>query len=337
MRSTRSNFFYTIKTILKAKFHRKTSASSVNQSENSQNNHNLSENSYFENSSYQVSRETAISGDARIIPSVPEEPFNTFNENQPYDTHPPHILTDNAEHILECRNLVKRFGRKVAVRGVNISMKTSQITGLLGPNGAGKTTIFYMIVGFIQPNGGGVYLDHHLLSALPMHKRALLGIAYLPQEPSVFRKLTVEQNIWAILETRGDLTREQKKDELESLLHEFGIHKIRKQFAYTLSGGERRRTEIARALAIKPKFLLLDEPFAGIDPIAVHEIKEIVRQLKNKGIGVLITDHNVRDTLEITDEAHIIHQGEVLISGPREKILESDLAREIYLGENFRM
>lgn len=254
-----------------------------------------------------------------------------------YDNHPPHVITDFEEHVLECRNLVKRFGRKVAVRGVNIAMKTSQITGLLGPNGAGKTTIFYLIVGFIQPNGGGVYLDHHLLSKLPMHKRALLGIAYLPQEPSVFRKLTVEQNIWAILETRGDLTKAQKKQELENLLQEFGIHKIRKQFAYTLSGGERRRTEIARALAIKPKFLLLDEPFAGIDPIAVHEIKEIVKQLKTKGIGILITDHNVRDTLEITDEAHIIHQGEVLISGHREKILESDLAREIYLGENFRL
>lgn len=262
---------------------------------------------------------------------------NDTQNDTHYDNNPPHAITDNEEHVLECRNLVKRFGRKVAVRGVNIAMKTSQITGLLGPNGAGKTTIFYMIVGFIQPNGGGVYLDHHLLSALPMHKRALLGIAYLPQEPSVFRKLTVEQNIWAILETRGDLTKAQKKQELESLINEFGIHKIRKQFAYTLSGGERRRTEIARALAIKPKFLLLDEPFAGIDPIAVHEIKEIVKQLKNKGIGVLITDHNVRDTLEITDEAHIIHQGEVLISGPREKILESDLAREIYLGENFRL
>ncbi len=184
-------------------------------------------------------------------PFKAESPEFETLEAQAYDTHPPAHISYNAEHILECRALVKRFGRKVAVRGVNISMKTSQITGLLGPNGAGKTTIFYMIVGFIQPNDGGVYLDHHLLSELPMHKRAQLGIAYLPQEPSVFRKLTVEKNIWAILETRSDLTHAEKKHELEGLLNEFGIQKIRKQFAYTLSGGERRRTEIARALAIK--------------------------------------------------------------------------------------
>lgn len=242
-----------------------------------------------------------------------------------------------SSHVLEARSLHKRFGRKVAVRSVGFSMRTGQVTGLLGPNGAGKTTVFYMIVGFLRPNGGTVSLDHHLLSALPMYKRARLGIAYLPQEPSVFRKMTVEQNVRAILETRPDLDSRSRKVALDALLEEFGISSLRRQYAYTLSGGERRRTEIARALAIKPKFLLLDEPFAGIDPIAVHEIKSIVRRLSSKGIGVLITDHNVRDTLEITHEAHIINKGEILVSGNRETILESELARQIYLGETFRM
>jgi lipopolysaccharide export system ATP-binding protein len=209
--------------------------------------------------------------------------------------------------------------------------------GLLGPNGAGKTTVFYMIVGFLRPSAGVVYLDHHKLSALPMYRRARLGIAYLPQEPSVFRKMTVEENVRAILETRPDLDRRRRKETLDRLLEEFGIADLRRQYAYTLSGGERRRTEIARALAIQPKFLLLDEPFAGIDPIAVHEIKSIVRILAGKGIGVLITDHNVRDTLEITHDAHIINRGKILVSGDREQILASDTARQIYLGETFRM
>ncbi|GAB1455585.1 LPS export ABC transporter ATP-binding protein [Spirochaetota bacterium] len=240
-------------------------------------------------------------------------------------------------HVLEARGLQKRFGRKVAVQNVGFSMKTGQITGLLGPNGAGKTTVFYIIVGFLKPNGGSVLLDSHLLSSMPMYKRARLGIAYLPQEPSVFRKMTVEQNVRAILETRVDLDPRARKIALDDLLEEFGIASLRRQFAYTLSGGERRRTEIARALAIKPKFLLLDEPFAGIDPIAVHEIKSIVRRLSEKGIGVLITDHNVRDTLEITHVAHIINKGEILVSGNRDVILDSDLARQIYLGETFRM
>ncbi|OHD17635.1 MAG: LPS export ABC transporter ATP-binding protein [Spirochaetes bacterium GWD1_61_31] len=247
------------------------------------------------------------------------------------------MLDPRIQHVLEIRQLVKRFGRKIAVKGVSFSMQTGQVTGLLGPNGAGKTTSFYMIVGFIRPNSGGVYLDHHLLTAMPMYRRARLGIAYLPQEASVFRKLTVEQNILAILETRDDLNRRQQRQTADELLEEFGISSIRRQYAYTLSGGERRRTEIARALAIKPKFLLLDEPFAGIDPIAVHEIKSIVLRLSEKGIGVLITDHNVRDTLEITHRAHIIHQGQILVSGSRQDILNSELAREIYLGSNFTM
>jgi lipopolysaccharide export system ATP-binding protein len=253
-----------------------------------------------------------------------------------YDDEPPDELGAGT-HVLEVRGLVKRFGRKTAVNGVDFSMKTGQITGLLGPNGAGKTTFFYMIVGFLRPSAGAVYLDHHRLSSLPMYRRARLGIAYLPQEPSVFRKMTVEENVRAILETRTDLDRRSRKETLDRLLEEFGIADLRRQHAYTLSGGERRRTEIARALAIQPKFLLLDEPFAGIDPIAVHEIKSIVRVLAAKGIGVLITDHNVRETLEITHEAHIINRGEILVSGDRDVILASDTARQIYLGETFRM
>ena len=216
-------------------------------------------------------------------------------------------------------------------------MYQGEIVGLLGPNGAGKTTTFYMIVGFYKPNSGNIYLDGNRITNLPMYKRAHAGISYLPQEASVFRKLTVEQNIYAILETRKDLSKEQKMERLEFLLEEFGIKANRKQQAYTLSGGERRRTEIARALAIEPKFLLLDEPFAGIDPIAVHDIKSIVRILADQGIGILITDHNVRDTLEITDRAYIIGSGEIVEQGSRDEILNSEIARKIYLGEEFRM
>ncbi len=260
-----------------------------------------------------------------------------LDESQVSQTEEMSSTAVEVRHILEARGLRKRFGRKVAVADVGFSMRTGQITGLLGPNGAGKTTVFYMIVGFLRPDRGTVLLDEHLLSSLPMYKRARLGIAYLPQEPSVFRKMTVEQNVRAILETRPDLDRAGREAKLDSLLEEFGISSLRRQYAYTLSGGERRRTEIARALAIEPKFLLLDEPFAGIDPIAVHEIKGIVRRLSVKGIGVLITDHNVRDTLEITHEAHIINKGEILVSGDRDMILDSELARQIYLGEAFRM
>ena len=216
-------------------------------------------------------------------------------------------------------------------------MYQGEIVGLLGPNGAGKTTTFYMIVGFYKPNSGNIYLDGNRITNLPMYKRAHAGISYLPQEASVFRKLTVEQNIYAILETRKDLSKEQKMERLEFLLEEFGIKANRKQQAYTLSGGERRRTEIARALAIEPKFLLLDEPFAGIDPIAVHDIKSIVRILADQGIGILITDHNVRDTLEITDRAYIIGSGEIVEQGSRDEILNSEIARKIYLGQEFRM
>jgi lipopolysaccharide export system ATP-binding protein len=240
-------------------------------------------------------------------------------------------------HVLEVTGLRKLYGKKVAVAEVSFAMSTGEVVGLLGPNGAGKTTVFYMIVGFIRPTAGRVGLDHHDVTREPMYKRARRGIAYLPQEPSVFRKLSVEANVRAVLETRDDLSERRKKALLGELLEEFGILGIRKQIAYTLSGGERRRTEIARALALDPKFLLLDEPFAGIDPIAVHEIKGIVRKLSEAGIGVLITDHNVRDTLEITHRAHIINLGSIIVSGDREEVLASEMARRIYLGEEFRM
>ncbi len=240
-------------------------------------------------------------------------------------------------NILKVEGLKKLYGRKIAVNNVSFSMQRGEVVGLLGPNGAGKTTVFYTIVGFIRPTQGRVYLGRKNISHEPMYRRARAGIAYLPQEPSVFRKLTVEQNVWAVLETRKDLDRKQKKSRLDELLHELGVDSIRRQKAYTLSGGERRRTEIARSLAIEPKFLLLDEPFAGIDPIAVTEIKRIVQSLSEKGIGVLLTDHNVRDTLEITHRSYIINLGDIIVSGTREELLKSNIAREIYLGHDFEM
>lgn len=240
-------------------------------------------------------------------------------------------------HTLRVNSLYKTFGKKKVVQGVDFQMQTGEVLGLLGPNGAGKTTTFYMIVGFYKPTSGEIFLNDKRITPLPMFKRAQLGISYLPQEPSVFKKLTVEENIWSILETRPDLTRTQRKQKLEELIEEFSIGRIRKQLAYTLSGGERRRTEIARSLAIEPKFLLLDEPFAGIDPIAVSDIKDMIKLLAARGIGVLITDHNVRDTLEITDRAIIVSTGQILIQGSRQEIIDSPTAREIYLGESFHM
>jgi lipopolysaccharide export system ATP-binding protein len=239
--------------------------------------------------------------------------------------------------VLEVTELRKRFGRKEVVRGVNFSMHNGEVAGLLGPNGAGKTTIFYMIVGFHQPTIGAVILNGVDITRQSMYLRARQGIAYLPQEASVFRKLTVEQNIWAILESRKDIDAAAKKERLENLLEEFGIGRIRSQYGYTLSGGERRRTEIARSLATEPKFLLLDEPFAGIDPIAVYDIKQIVRRLAEQGIGILITDHNVRDTLEITTEAFIINEGTIVARGDKDAILTDEMVRKVYLGSEFRM
>jgi lipopolysaccharide export system ATP-binding protein len=234
-------------------------------------------------------------------------------------------------------DLRKNFGSKEIVRGVGFSMKGGDVAGLLGPNGAGKTTIFYMIVGFYKPTTGDIKLNDVSIVNRPMYRRARMGIAYLPQEASIFRKLTVEQNIWAILESRKDLTKKHRKQRLDELISDFSIGRIRKQPGYTLSGGERRRTEIARALAIDPKFLLLDEPFAGIDPIAVYEIKQIIQRLSQKGIGILITDHNVRDTLEITTDAFIINQGLIVARGSRESILSNQTVRDVYLGSEFRM
>jgi len=244
---------------------------------------------------------------------------------------------DNELHILGVTNLHKKFGKKEVVKGVDFSMNNGIVAGLLGPNGAGKTTIFYMIVGFYKPTEGFVALDNIDITDKPMFRRARLGIAYLPQEASIFRKLTVEQNIMAVLESRRDIDKDKKKERLEALLEEFGIGRIRTQYGYTLSGGERRRTEIARALATEPKFLLLDEPFAGIDPIAVYEIKQIIKKLAEKGIGILITDHNVRDTLEITNIAYIIADGNIVAHGDKEDILNNEMVRKVYLGSEFRM
>ncbi len=277
----------------------------------------------------------ATSSDALQNDATPATPGTALQNDATPAT--PGTALQPGDHVLHVSSLFKQFGRKKVVRGVELTMHVGEVLGLLGPNGAGKTTTFYMVVGFYRPTQGDVFLDDKCITKLPMYKRARLGIAYLPQEPSVFRKFTVEENIWSILETRRDLTYKQKKEKLESLIDEFSIGRIRKQKAYTLSGGERRRTEIARSLAMEPKFLLLDEPFAGIDPIAVADIKGIIRLLAKRGIGVLITDHNVRDTLEITDRAIIINQGQIMIQGSKDEILQSELAREIYLGKDFNM
>jgi lipopolysaccharide export system ATP-binding protein len=271
-------------------------------------------------------------------PAAPELETQTVEEAVASETSAPEPAAHEPEiHTLSVTNLHKSFGKKEVVKGVNFTMHNGEVAGLLGPNGAGKTTIFYMIVGFYTPTLGNVKMDNADITFMQMYQRARMGIAYLPQEASIFRKLTVEQNIWAILESRPDISLEQKQERLESLLTEFNIGRIRTQYGYTLSGGERRRTEIARALATEPKFLLLDEPFAGIDPIAVYEIKQIIRRLADKGIGVLITDHNVRDTLEITNEAFIIADGLMFANGDREVILNNEMVRQIYLGNEFRM
>lgn len=238
--------------------------------------------------------------------------------------------------VLAVECLVKKYGRKTVVDGLSFSMESGQITGLLGPNGAGKTTTFYMIVGFIRAGGGTIRLDGTDITTLPMYRRSRLGLSYLPQESSIFRKLSVEDNIRLVIQTRSDLDRSQRKELLESLIADFGIGRVRRQPGYTLSGGERRRTEIARALATSPSFLLLDEPFAGIDPKAVYEIKQIIRTLSARGIGILLTDHNVRDALSITTCAHIISDGRIVVSGTSQELIENPLAQEIYFGEGFR-
>ncbi|WKC58022.1 LPS export ABC transporter ATP-binding protein [Borrelia sp. P9F1] len=239
--------------------------------------------------------------------------------------------------VLKADNIVKKYGEKVAVGGVTIDIHRGEVVGLLGPNGAGKTTTFYTIVGFIKSNSGRVLINNYDVSGLNMYERARIGIVYLPQEPSIFRELTVEDNILVALERREDLSQAERKIELVNLLKEFEIKRIQHQKAYTLSGGERRRAEIARALAVNPYFLLLDEPFAGIDPIAIGDIKNIIRVLKSKNIGVLITDHNVRDAFDIIDRAYIIYQGQVLDEGNVSYIVNSEKAKKLYLGEEFRL
>ncbi len=237
---------------------------------------------------------------------------------------------------LRANNLVKKYGARTVVSSVDISVHQGEIVGLLGPNGAGKTTSFYMIVGFVQPDGGHVYLDNQEITQLPMYRRARRGVGYLPQEASVFRKLSVEDNLKAILEMTK-LSKKEQSEKLESLLDEFGLQKIRKSQGDALSGGERRRTEIARALASSPKFILLDEPFAGIDPIAVEDIQNIVSKLKKKNIGILITDHNVRETLSITDRAYLMFEGKILRSGTAQQLAEDEIVRKVYLGQSFEL
>ncbi|GGY63900.1 ABC transporter ATP-binding protein [Cellvibrio zantedeschiae] len=238
---------------------------------------------------------------------------------------------------LHAQHLAKSYKKRKVVINVSVSVSSGQIVGLLGPNGAGKTTCFYMIAGLVEADNGRVLIDDLDITNLPIHGRARAGIGYLPQEASIFRKLSVADNIMAILETRKDLNRKQRLAKMESLLQEFHITHIRDSLGMSLSGGERRRVEIARALATDPKFILLDEPFAGVDPISVADIKEIVRHLKDRGIGVLITDHNVRETLDICETAFIVSEGHIIASGSSSVILANDKVRQVYLGEDFKL
>ncbi len=238
--------------------------------------------------------------------------------------------------LLETKNIVKKYGKRTVVNGVSLQVNTGVIVGLLGPNGAGKTTSFYSIAGFIRPNKGNVLLDGEVITNLPIHRRALKGISYLAQEPSVFKKLTVEENVRIILEPLK-LTKNEINNRIDELMADLKIEYLRNNKGHALSGGERRRVEIMRALSTRPRFILLDEPFAGIDPLAVTELQKIIRKLKEKGLGVLISDHNVRETLQVCDFAYIMNEGKILTSGVADDIIESEVARKMYLGENFSM
>lgn len=238
--------------------------------------------------------------------------------------------------VLRGENLVKKYKRRTVVDHISVTVAQGEIVGLLGPNGAGKTTTFYMIVGLVKPNQGKIFLDQANITSLPMYKRAKRGIGYLAQEASVFRKLSVEDNLLAVLEMTS-MTKVERHEKVDALLEEFSLTHVRKNLGMVLSGGERRRTEIARALAVDPKFVLLDEPFAGVDPIAVEEIQTIVAQLKNKNIGILITDHNVNETLSITDRAYIMTQGELLKAGSAEELADDEQVRRVYLGQHFKL
>jgi lipopolysaccharide export system ATP-binding protein len=237
---------------------------------------------------------------------------------------------------LYTKGIKKSYKGRDVVKGVSVEVKQGEIVGLLGPNGAGKTTSFYMIVGLVKPDEGNVYLDDTEITKLPMFKRSQMGIGYLPQEVSVFRKLSVEDNIMAILEM-GEMSKKERKDRLEELLNDFSLNHVRKNLGSRLSGGEKRRTEIARALATNPKFVLLDEPFAGVDPIAVEDIQSIVADLKKRNIGILITDHNVQETLSITDRAYLLFEGEILRSGTATELANDEVVRKVYLGQNFKL
>ena len=239
--------------------------------------------------------------------------------------------------LLEAKNLAKSYKKRQVVIDVSLAVESGQAVGLLGPNGAGKTTCFYMIVGMVNADAGDIFIDGEPVTSMAMHARAQKGIGYLPQEASIFRKMTVENNIYAILETRKELNKAQRKERLEILLEEFHITHIRKNLGMSLSGGERRRVEIARALATNPKFILLDEPFAGVDPISVGDIKLIIRHLQDSGIGVLITDHNVRETLDICDKAYIVGNGHIIASGDAETVINNEQVKKVYLGNNFRL
>jgi lipopolysaccharide export system ATP-binding protein len=238
--------------------------------------------------------------------------------------------------ILRAENIKKRYGKRMVVKGVSVEVAQGEIVGLLGPNGAGKTTSFYMIVGLVNPNEGKIFLDDKNITEVPMYRRAQMGVGYLPQEASVFRKLSVEDNLLAILEMTK-LSKSEQRKKAESLIEEFGLGHVRKNRGDFLSGGERRRTEIARALATDPKFILLDEPFAGVDPIAVEDIQSIVSQLKERNIGILITDHNVQETLSITDRAYLLFEGSILKSGTAEELAADETVRRVYLGQNFEL
>ncbi|WP_372519033.1 LPS export ABC transporter ATP-binding protein [Candidatus Ruminimicrobiellum ovillum] len=238
--------------------------------------------------------------------------------------------------ILSAQSLYKKYKHRMVVNSISIKVEQGEIVGLLGPNGAGKTTTFYMTVGLIEPYDGNVYLDKKDITKAPMYERARAGIGYLPQESSIFRGLTVEENLMAIAQMLP-ISKKQRKEKVDSLLEDFGLTRLRKQLSTTLSGGEKRRCEIARALVNEPKFLLLDEPFVGIDPITVADIQKIIYKLKDRGLGILITDHNVRETLEIIDRAYIVCQGQILIEGSADDLINSEEARKVYLGDNFKM
>jgi lipopolysaccharide export system ATP-binding protein len=256
--------------------------------------------------------------------------------NHPGDIHAIATESVNGKSTLRAENLRKQYKKRVVVRDVSLTVESGEVVGLLGPNGAGKTTCFYMIVGLVPVDGGAIHLNGTDMSHLPIYRRSRLGVAYLPQEASIFRKLTVAENIQAVLELR-DLSPDEVAARRDALMDELHISHLRASPAISLSGGERRRVEIARALAVDPRFILLDEPFAGVDPIAVIDIQEIIKFLKNRGIGVLITDHNVRETLGICDHAYIINQGSVLAFGKPEEIIYNETVRKVYLGENFRL